>query len=203
VSSDEETDTTDIEGGIEFCPVGVTFRNKHPNPNQNAIADDDDDDDDEVNDDDDDNDDDYNSSRSVVPIGYGYLCSEEECDRLGNWHMCCIKGIPADGMPSSTKTWISYIINNHNVVIFSKSECPVCETTKALFKDMGVEEDVDVVLELDLMRTGDRKDFSNELFIRTSQRTFPNVFVMQQHIGDSDDTQAAKSNGQLENLLEI
>jgi hypothetical protein len=29
------------------------------------------------------------------------------------------------------------------------------------------------------------------------------VFVMQQHIGDSDDTQAAKSNGQLENLLEI
>jgi glutaredoxin 3 len=203
VSSDEETDTTDIEGGIEFCPVGVTFRNKHPNPNQNAIADDDDDDDDEVNDDDDDNDDDYNSSRSVVPLGYGYFCDEEECNRLENWYMCCITGIPAVGMPRSTKTWISYIINNHNVVIFSKSECPVCETTKALFKDMGVEEDVDVVLELDLMRTGDRKDFSNELFIRTSQRTFPNVFVMQQHIGDNDDTQAAESNGQLENLLGI
>jgi hypothetical protein len=29
------------------------------------------------------------------------------------------------------------------------------------------------------------------------------VFVMQQHIGDNDDTQAAESNGQLENLLGI
>jgi glutaredoxin 3 len=188
VSSDEESDVNDSQGGIEFCPVGVGIRNKHPNPNQNAIADDDDDDDD----------DDY----SIVPLGDGYFCDEEECNQLENWYMCCITGIPAVGMPRSTEKWISYIIDNHKVAIFSKSECPVCETTIALLKEMVVEEDV-VVLELDMMRTSDGFDFTNELFNRTAQTSFPNVFVMQQHIGDNDDTQAAKSNGQLENLLGI
>jgi glutaredoxin 3 len=186
--------------------VGVAFRNKHPNPNQNAIADDDDDDEDE-DEDEDDNDDGSTSSRSVIPLGYGYLCGVKEANRMYDWSAKLrrrdrYKINDTEVMSWTTSRWMSHIIDNHKVAIFSKSECPVCESTIALFKEIGVEEDV-VILELDLMRTGDRKDFSNELFNRTAQTTFPSVFVMQQHIGDNDDTQAAIDNGQLENLLGI
>ncbi|MGK3737229.1 MAG: glutaredoxin 3 [Bacillariaceae sp.] len=101
---------------------------------------------------------------------------------------------------SATSTKISNIIDNNKVVIFSKSYCPFCNMTKDLFTNMGVE-NVEV-LELDLMG-GDGDDISNELLKLTKQRTFPNVFVMQQHIGGNDDTQAAGRNGTLQELLGI
>jgi glutaredoxin len=36
---------------------------------------------------------------------------------------------------------------------------------------------------------------------KTGQRTVPNVFVAQQHVGGNSDVQAANSNGSLEKLL--
>lgn len=101
---------------------------------------------------------------------------------------------------SAISTKITDIVDNNKVVIFSKSYCPFCNMTKDLFTNMGVE-NVEV-LELDLMG-GDGDDISNELLKLTKQRTFPNVFVMQQHIGGNDDTQAAGRNGTLQELLGI
>jgi glutaredoxin 3 len=101
---------------------------------------------------------------------------------------------------SAVSTKITDIVNNNKVVIFSKSYCPFCNMTKSLFTNMGVE-DVEV-LELDLMGD-DGAEISNELLKLTKQRTFPNVFVMQQHIGGNDDTQAAGRNGKLQELLGI
>ncbi|VEU42997.1 unnamed protein product [Pseudo-nitzschia multistriata] len=39
------------------------------------------------------------------------------------------------------------------------------------------------------------------LFKKTEQKSVPNVFVKQQHIGGNDDTQAAAAAGKLQELL--
>ena len=101
---------------------------------------------------------------------------------------------------SAISTKITDIVDNNKVVIFSKSYCPFCNMTKDLFTNMGVE-DVEV-LELDLIGD-DGPEIAGELLKLTKQRTFPNVFVMQQHIGGNDDTQAAGKNGKLHELLGI
>ena len=81
--------------------------------------------------------------------------------------------------------------------MFSKSYCPFCVKTKNLFTEMGVEF---TVHELDQMGD-DGPDLQMALFKKTNQKSVPNVFVKQQHIGGNDDTQAAAKDGKLKELL--
>ncbi|KAJ1639102.1 thioredoxin-like protein [Pavlovales sp. CCMP2436] len=91
---------------------------------------------------------------------------------------------------------ISTLISQNDVVVFSKSYCPYCTKTKALFKEMNVNAKV---LELDLMADG--SVYQSELQKLTSQTSVPNVFVKGAHLGGNDDTQRARSSGKLAELL--
>ncbi|ORZ22497.1 glutaredoxin-1 [Absidia repens] len=92
--------------------------------------------------------------------------------------------------------YVDNLIANNKIVVFSKSYCPYCKSTKELFKQLG--EDI-VVIELDQIKQG--ADIQDYLLKKTGQRTVPNVFVRQQHIGGNSEVQAANNNGSLKKLL--
>ncbi|KAG7361139.1 glutaryl-CoA dehydrogenase [Nitzschia inconspicua] len=90
-------------------------------------------------------------------------------------------------------------IESNDVVVFSKSYCPFCKSTKELFTDLGVDFKVH---ELDQMGD-DGPALQASLFKMTNQKTVPNVFVKGQHIGGNDNTQAAAKEGKLQEMLGI
>ena len=104
----------------------------------------------------------------------------------------------ASSSSSTIQELIQNEIDNHQVVVFSKSRCPFCAMTKQLFREtLGVEDFK--VIELDLRPDGG--DIQKELAQMTGQRTVPNTFVNQQHVGGNDNAQAAYASGDLQKLL--
>ena len=91
------------------------------------------------------------------------------------------------------------------VLVFSKSYCPYCRRTKALFQQMADElPDLDIVVnvvEMDLLPGDDGARLQKALLERTGQRTVPNVFVAGQHVGGNDDTHALAASGKLQEML--
>lgn len=99
----------------------------------------------------------------------------------------------------SLRSFIEQENASHKVVVWSKAYCPYCTHTKKLFTSLNVD-DV-VVHELDQRKDGDA--IQSELAKMTGQRTVPNVFVMNTHIGGNDDSQKANRTGKLKELLGI
>jgi len=91
---------------------------------------------------------------------------------------------------------IQQTTSSNNVVIYSKSWCPYCAQTKALFEEMSQPY---VAVELDEREDGE--ELQATLLAMTQQRTVPNVFVLGQHVGGNDDTQQAARSGKLAELL--
>eukprot|EP00320_Phaeocystis_rex_P021609 CAMPEP_0119056842 /NCGR_PEP_ID=MMETSP1178-20130426/1413_1 /TAXON_ID=33656 /ORGANISM="unid sp, Strain CCMP2000" /LENGTH=132 /DNA_ID=CAMNT_0007037617 /DNA_START=71 /DNA_END=469 /DNA_ORIENTATION=- len=89
-------------------------------------------------------------------------------------------------------------IDSDKVVIFSKSWCPFCLKTKALFDQLGT---AYTTVELDEMDDGPA--IQDALLGETGQRTVPNVFVGGVHLGGNDDTQQAAASGKLQEMLGI
>lgn len=87
---------------------------------------------------------------------------------------------------------------SHQVVIWSKSYCPYCAETKHLFENLHAATDV-VIHEIDEHSQG--RMIQIELQRLTIQRTVPNVFVRNQHLGGNDDVQKAHRDGSLLKLL--
>ena len=81
-------------------------------------------------------------------------------------------------------------------MIFSKSRCPFCYATKALFEDLDIDAQI---VELDQMEQG--AIVQKALHEITGQRTVPNTFVNGNHIGGNDKTQQAAQSGELQNML--
>jgi glutaredoxin 3 len=81
--------------------------------------------------------------------------------------------------------------------VFSKSYCPFCDRTKALFTDLGVEIKV---YELDQIGD-DGPTLQHALLQMTGQKSVPNVFVKGEHIGGNDDLQKAAREGKLQEKL--
>mmetsp|Transcript_14666 Transcript_14666/g.31442 ORF Transcript_14666/g.31442 Transcript_14666/m.31442 type:complete len:153 (-) Transcript_14666:188-646(-) len=98
----------------------------------------------------------------------------------------------------SPKEFITDALQNSGsrVVIFSKSTCPFCARVKQLFDSMGEPYNA---IELNKIANGGAVQMA--LLQMTGQRTVPNVFVNQKHVGGCDDTMAAKANGELEEML--
>lgn len=111
----------------------------------------------------------------------------------------------------AAKTKAQSIIDSNPVAIFSKSYCPYCKATKQLLSEMGAKANI---LELD--QIGMLKKFPKEwqqannpaddgaalqdaLQEITGQRSVPNIFIAQKHIGGNSELQAKKS--ELPNLL--
>ncbi|KAF2860762.1 putative glutaredoxin Grx1 [Piedraia hortae CBS 480.64] len=91
-------------------------------------------------------------------------------------------------MSPASKDKIQQIIDNHGVVVFSKSYCPYCQATKALLQESGANAHV---IELDEIDDG--SEMQNNLQEMTGQRTVPNIFIGRKHIGGNSDLQARKN----------
>ncbi|KAI8143563.1 thioredoxin-like protein [Fennellomyces sp. T-0311] len=97
---------------------------------------------------------------------------------------------------ATIEQFVEDAIKNNKVAVFSKSYCPYCARAKKLLQDLGVEF---FVIELDKDANG--AAIQDYLHKKTGQRTVPNIFIKEQHIGGCDDLFAAKSSGKLDQLL--
>ncbi|KAL6244960.1 Glutaredoxin [Rhinocladiella similis] len=95
---------------------------------------------------------------------------------------------------SAAKQKAQHIIEENAVVVFSKSYCPYCKATKSLLNDKHAKY---FLMELDEVDDGAAlQDALEEI---TGQRSVPNIFIAQKHIGGNSDIQAKKA--QLDDLL--
>ncbi|KAL3769174.1 hypothetical protein ACHAW5_000644 [Stephanodiscus triporus] len=88
-------------------------------------------------------------------------------------------------------------IASNDVVVFSKSYCPYCTSTKTLFSGMKINAKV---IELDKIDNG--SEIQSALLDITGQRTVPNVFIKGKHLGGNDVTQAAAKSGKLKEMMD-
>jgi len=95
---------------------------------------------------------------------------------------------------SAAKQKAQQIIDENQVVVFSKSYCPYCRASKSLLNEKHAKY---FLMELDEVDDGAAlQDALEEL---TGQRSVPNIFIGQKHIGGNSDLQSKK--GQLDNML--
>ena len=81
-----------------------------------------------------------------------------------------------------------------DVVIYSTQVCPYCVRAKQLLQRKGVSyREIDVSFD-----QAERM----ALVARTKQRTVPQIFINDKHIGGCDDLYALERNGQLDPLLQ-
>lgn len=79
------------------------------------------------------------------------------------------------------------------VVIYTTRICPYCVRAKQLFQRKGVAyEEIDV---------SNDHNMRMQLVERTKQRTVPQIFINDQHIGGCDDLYALERQGALDPLL--
>jgi glutaredoxin 3 len=88
-------------------------------------------------------------------------------------------------------------IANNDIMVFSKSYCPYCDATKALFDRMDGANPK--IIELDLVENGPAIQAALQEI--TGQRTVPNVFIKGTHIGGNDATQLAAKMGKIKKML--
>lgn len=93
---------------------------------------------------------------------------------------------------------IKETIAGSDVVIYSKTYCPFCLKTKAVFAELGV---APKVIELDEIDSG--AEIQDALASFSGQRTVPNVFINGKHIGGNDDTQKVYKSGKLKEMLKL
>ncbi|KAJ5328232.1 hypothetical protein N7541_001631 [Penicillium brevicompactum] len=96
---------------------------------------------------------------------------------------------------SAATTRAQGLIQDNAVVVFSKSYCPYCHSSKKLLKDLNAKF---TVFELDQEEGGSA--IQDALAEISGQRTVPNIFISQKHIGGNSDLQA-KSEDDLKELL--
>ena len=94
-------------------------------------------------------------------------------------------------------------IESNKVFIAHKTYCPYCHSTLDLINEKIKEnilkkEDV-YLLELDTMDEG--ADYQDALQEISGQRSVPNIYINNKHIGGNSDLQALNSSGKLNKLL--
>jgi len=100
----------------------------------------------------------------------------------------------------TVKELVDSTIAENKVAIFSKSYCPYCAKAKRLLSDYpGVDKSEVKIIELDVHEQGG--EIQAYLQEKTGQRTVPNVFIKQQHIGGSDDLASFEKKGELKKLI--
>ncbi|KAI8968094.1 glutaredoxin [Trametes punicea] len=98
----------------------------------------------------------------------------------------------------AVKDLVEKTISENKIAIFSKSYCPYCRRAKALltskFPNVSTK-----ILELDEIDEGG--EIQVYLQEKTGQRTVPNIFINQQHVGGCDDVVALDNSGKLTALV--
>ncbi|KAJ5983889.1 hypothetical protein N7481_005988 [Penicillium waksmanii] len=88
---------------------------------------------------------------------------------------------------AAAKTKVQALINENGVVVFSKSYCPYCASTKRTLTKLGAKY---VLLELNEIDDG--RVLQNALQEITDQTTVPNIFIDRKHIGGNSELQDIK-----------
>ncbi|KAF9869834.1 glutaredoxin [Colletotrichum karsti] len=103
---------------------------------------------------------------------------------------------PSAANMAVTKQQVQSIIDENKVVVFSKSYCPYCRQTKSTLDELNADYKV---IELDQISEG--SEFQDVLEQISGQRTVPNSYINQKHIGGNSDIQGLLKGNKLENLL--
>ena len=82
------------------------------------------------------------------------------------------------------------------VRLYRIETCPYCDRAEALLKRRGVAE------HLDIIRIDDSRKGFAEMARLTGQRTVPQIFVGDRHVGGFDDLVELDMDGELDDLLE-
>ncbi|XP_052144619.1 monothiol glutaredoxin-S6 [Oryza glaberrima] len=122
------------------------------------------------------------AARAAVPIAVFLLLVLAEAD-------------PA-AATRSPSAFVQNAIYSNRITIFSKTYCPYSMRAKRIFRDL---KENPYIVELDLREDG--REIQSVLLDLVGRHTVPQVFVNGQHVGGSDDTANAHSNGQLQKLL--
>ncbi|KAK6872245.1 Glutaredoxin-C6 [Candida tropicalis] len=109
------------------------------------------------------------------------------------WFTSWFKSEPAS---PELKKDIESTISSNKVVVYSKSYCPYCSSTKDLLSKYNQNFKL---IELDTLSNG--STIQNALQEITGQRTVPNIFINGKHIGGNSDLQTLNSQGKLQSLL--
>ncbi|KAL4874456.1 thioredoxin-like protein [Aspergillus karnatakaensis] len=88
---------------------------------------------------------------------------------------------------SAAKTKAQKIIDEHGVVVFSKSHCPYCSSSKSLLNELGAQ-----FYALELDKIDDGAAIQDALQEISGQRTVPNIYIKQKHIGGNSDLQGIR-----------
>ena len=79
-------------------------------------------------------------------------------------------------------TEVMDLIKENKVMVFSKSYCPHCTRAKSLLKNGGIQHKV---VELD--QRGNGSQMQNYLEATSGQRTVPNIFIAEKHLGGNSE----------------
>lgn len=80
-----------------------------------------------------------------------------------------------------------------DVLMYSTPWCPFCVRAKRLLTEKGV-----VFTDIDISGSGELRQ---EMIQRSGQRTVPQIWIGERHIGGCDDLYALERKGQLDSLL--
>lgn len=96
----------------------------------------------------------------------------------------------------SVRQFVESAIASNRVVVFSKSYCPYCTSTKRTLAAQNLDFKL---FELDQMENG--AEIQNFLKTMTGQSTVPNTFITQKHIGGNSDLDKIIKAGNLQSYL--
>jgi len=103
-------------------------------------------------------------------------------------------------MSATYKQAVDKAIADHKIVIFSKSYCPYCARAKRLLtSEFAHLKDQIYIKELD-ESPSDGSKIQDYLQEKTGQRTVPNIFISQKHVGGCDAV-VSKSKNELAALV--
>jgi len=98
----------------------------------------------------------------------------------------------------AVKKFVDSAISDNKVVVFSKTWCPYCKKAKSLFATSYPNVEI-TIFELDERDDGDQ--IQDYLLEKSGQRTVPNIFINQEHIGGSSDLITLENRGGLAQKL--
>eukprot|EP00815_Leptocylindrus_aporus_P010391 CAMPEP_0116050464 /NCGR_PEP_ID=MMETSP0322-20121206/399_1 /TAXON_ID=163516 /ORGANISM="Leptocylindrus danicus var. apora, Strain B651" /LENGTH=154 /DNA_ID=CAMNT_0003533025 /DNA_START=92 /DNA_END=556 /DNA_ORIENTATION=+ len=99
--------------------------------------------------------------------------------------------------------FVHQVIEESDIAIFSKSYCPYCKAAKATIEEfIGDDENLDLtIVELDLIGGEHASRIQSMLVKLTKQRTVPNIFIEESHIGGNSDLQELAKSGELREII--
>ncbi|MFN7038013.1 MAG: glutaredoxin 3 [Alphaproteobacteria bacterium] len=83
------------------------------------------------------------------------------------------------------------------IIIYTKNNCPYCDKAIALLKMKNVKD-------VELIDATESEALREEMIQKSNgRRTFPQIFINNQHIGGFDDMNALNQKGELDKLLSL